>query len=445
MSFKNRNKKTITDTKQHQDKFLIGQELLYNHDGIVEVRVLGAKGQNRAWEGDAWKIVYGYFDDPDELWKSVRRLEKVNATYEGVYITPNPVKSELLLRAENCLKVVRKGDKLTADKDILSLNWLFIDVDRVDSSKNSAAQGELKACLKVRNKIAKFMQKNGWPAPIEAMSGNGGHLLFRLPDLENSPDNINTIKGILAFLADKFDTDVVKVDRVTYNPARLVKLYGTMVRKGKNSRKRPHRLSRIDDMPEYVEPISKKNWKSYISAHVKHSVKAKQKPGQDLSVLPFKQIDVEAYCKINNITIQQIKQEEERAIYVLTRCLFNPEHRKKDAAIIQSNIGLVSYHCFHNSCRDKNWKDVTEKCGLPESCWKEGPPWFTCLGGSEKFIPAILADYIQIKYQIINSTDSFYQYMDGVWKQVDRDHPSMIIDKYLSEKSTKSRIGNVDC
>ena len=43
---------------------------------------------------------------------------------------------------------------------------------------------------------------------------------------------------------------------------------------------------------------------------------------------------------------------------MLEHCLFNPEHKGKDAAIIQTNDGKIGYSCFHNSCAGYHWHDV---------------------------------------------------------------------------------------
>ena len=44
--------------------------------------------------------------------------------------------------------------------------------------------------------------------------------------------------------------------------------------------------------------------------------------------------------------------------YILEHCLFDENHKGKDAAIFQKSDGSLGYKCFHNSCSDKHWKDV---------------------------------------------------------------------------------------
>ena len=48
-------------------------------------------------------------------------------------------------------------------------------------------------------------------------------------------------------------------------------------------------------------------------------------------------------------------------IFALKHCFFNPDHTNNDAAIMVSGTGQLEYHCFHNSCSDKGWKDVAAR------------------------------------------------------------------------------------
>ena len=45
-------------------------------------------------------------------------------------------------------------------------------------------------------------------------------------------------------------------------------------------------------------------------------------------------------------------------LYVLRECLFDPNHRGKEASIVQADDGLLSYQCFHDSCRGRTWAEA---------------------------------------------------------------------------------------
>jgi hypothetical protein len=86
--------------------------------------------------------VSGYFNDPD-------KLARVAATWDGqaagVYVTLNPVSTDLLARAAN--RTVDYAKHTTADRDITSRQWLPIDFDAVRPSGISSTDEEHEAAL----------------------------------------------------------------------------------------------------------------------------------------------------------------------------------------------------------------------------------------------------------------------------------------------------------
>jgi hypothetical protein len=223
-------------------------QVFFNPGEVVEIRAYGLRASSSAWEGWTTNIVYGYFDNADAFGKCAESLEREKAP--GIYFTLNPCKPDLLARAANRLKASSPQAKLTTDKDILCLRWLYIDLDREGVKGISATQEELNAALALRREIGIWLvnemgfDRNGI---VPAMSGNGGHLLCRLPDLENTEEHKELLKAVLQSLHERFSTDQVHVDRTTFNPARICKLYGTTARKGDSTKTRPHRRSFIEE------------------------------------------------------------------------------------------------------------------------------------------------------------------------------------------------------
>ena len=217
---------------------------------IVEVRILGVSGKSQAWRGLSKGIVAGYFDTHQAFCKALSLADK--AAHNGIYFTLQVIDPRLIARAFNHLK---SNISSTSDHNVLTYRWLPIDIDPVRPSGISSSDTELRRALVLRDNIAsEITGEMGLPAPIRAVSGNGGHLLYRLPDLPVSDDSQLFIKNTLAGLADRFDSDTVKIDTVVYNPARIWKLYGTTSKKGdevpagKHREARPHRISYIDDL-----------------------------------------------------------------------------------------------------------------------------------------------------------------------------------------------------
>jgi hypothetical protein len=222
------------------------------HPGeVVEVRVLGAHGKAPAWGGEwARGSVSGYFDDQRAFCKVVQDADK--ARHSGIYFTLQVIDPRLIGRAFNRLKPTSVS---TADHNIIAYRWVPIDIDPVRPSGIASSNAELKKAMVLRDRMAEeISQDRGWPAPIEGMSGNGGHLLYALGDMPANEQTTIFIKGVLFELAQKYDSPAVKIDQTVFNPARIWKLYGTTARKGDevptgpNREARPHRMSYISSM-----------------------------------------------------------------------------------------------------------------------------------------------------------------------------------------------------
>jgi len=76
-------------------------------------------------------------------------------------------------------------------------------------------------------------------------------------------------------------------------------------------------------------------------------------------------LDVSAYLNHYGIS-HKVKPNGAATYYQLEHCLFDSAH-VKDAAIIQDTSGKLGYKCFHDSCRDKGWKEAREAISGTES------------------------------------------------------------------------------
>lgn len=216
-------------------------EQFINPGEVVEARFIKVKG--RYTES-------GYFDNHPDFCKCVRQID--STVHGGGYFTVQVIDHRLLGRAFNRIK---QSDITTADANARAYRWLPIDLDPVRPSGISSSDAELQEALTLRDIVAEYVvAEMKFSSPIRAMSGNGGHLLFRLPDLPVTDQNKTMIRDILVGLANRFDTDSVKIDTTVFNPARIWKLYGTTARKGDpvptgpNRDARPHRMSFIEDL-----------------------------------------------------------------------------------------------------------------------------------------------------------------------------------------------------
>jgi hypothetical protein len=175
----------------------------------------------------------------DDLDEAAREALRLSGRSPGVYFTLNPVRPGL-----------PAGKGATA-ADIIRRRWLLIDCDP-GKHDSSATDAEKVAAVALAETVRRFLAGRSWPAPIVADSGNGAHLLYRI-DL--AADDGGIVQAVLNALADRFDTAEVKIDRKVFDPPRLCRLYGTMNRKGEPTAERPHRFSRVVEVPADVATV----------------------------------------------------------------------------------------------------------------------------------------------------------------------------------------------
>jgi hypothetical protein len=187
--------------------------------------------------------ISGYFDDPEALADAVLPLD---GTVPGVYVTFNPCNPALLARAANRLK--ERAEQTTSDGDILRRRWLLLDFDPKRPSGISSTDAEHGRAITTACGVFDDL-RGQFGDPVVADSGNGCHLLYRL-DLPNDSASTELVKHILAGVAARCAPDDVDVDLGVFNASRIVKMWGTLACKGDNLPDRPHRRSRLLEIPE---------------------------------------------------------------------------------------------------------------------------------------------------------------------------------------------------
>lgn len=302
---------------------------------VREIRILGTT------QG----TISGYFNDMEKL---VQEIEKYNGRY-NIFTTINVVNKELIARAYNELKNYSKHT--TSDDDIEKIITILIDIDPKRPSGISSNEGELIEAKKMSNEVINFLSENGFPKPTIALSGNGYHILYRT-DLENNNEIRLLLKSFLKVLSDFFSNDKAEVDRTTYNPARICKVYGTIACKGDDTVDRPYRESKVLDSPNIIEPISLELIRKIVKMEVKKEVK--NKASDD------KNFDLEEFINRNNIEIKDTKSWGEATLYSLKSCPWSDRH-DDGSYIIQFPNGAISAGCHHNSCSEESWATLREK------------------------------------------------------------------------------------
>jgi len=164
----------------------------------------------------------------------------------GVYHSLNPVDPEAHPGTD---RLTAPGRRRSNKNQITSRRLLLIDVDSERPAGQPATDGEKQQAWQVLKATIAGLHKDGWPEPAIIDSGNGYYAVYRI-DLPADP-NDDIIKRVLKGLAARFDTDGAKIDTKTHDPARLMRLPGTMNRKGPEDPDagRVHRLCQIIEYP----------------------------------------------------------------------------------------------------------------------------------------------------------------------------------------------------
>jgi hypothetical protein len=321
--------------------------LLVEPGDVFELRALDAtlRGQRLT------RIVSGYFDSADALIAALPRIEAA----KGIYFTLNPVLPDLLARRCNRLDYAASGET-TGDQHIVRRRWLLIDVDPKRPAGISATDSEKEQAKSNAKAIREHLCGAGWPMPVVADSANGWHLLYRI---EVPTDDGGLIAGALKPLAAKFDNAHCSVDQAVHNPARIIKLFGTLACKGDSTPDRPHRMSRIVIVPEPLEVVSREHLESLVQ---NHPVAAATKTTAAPSPKRNGQFDLAAFFTRHGIKINRTKQlADGRMAYLLAECPFDANHGGDgEVAVFQSPDGKLGFQCKHNTCSGRDWKAFRE-------------------------------------------------------------------------------------
>ena len=321
--------------------------LFLDPGGVIELRVPKA-GRER--------VVAGYFDNAD---LAARAAFQLSGKYPGIYFTLNPVRRDLLSRAANRTKP--HAENLTIDSDVTRRRCLLIDFDPVRPSGISSSDEEHDLAIAAAREAALQLAEQGWPSPVWADSGNGGHLIYRI-DLPNDVPAKDLLKRVLEVAAQRWTTPAIDVDVTVFNAARISKVYGTAAQKGDSTADRPHRLSRILDLPEGLGVVPLERLQEFAAEFRSEqpgasAVSPRSAPNSGRA--PF---ELERWLLDKGVPIHrgpEVHAGSER--WVLTACPFNPDHKAPDSAVFrQLGSGRLGFVCLHNSCAGKGWKEFRD-------------------------------------------------------------------------------------
>lgn len=310
--------------------------VLVTQGSVVELRAFNGR---MTWSG--------YFRDLHALAEAAARIER--KAY-GVYVTLNPVKPELLARAEN--RILERPKNATADHDVLCRHRLLVDFDPVRPSGISSTDAEKSVALKVAQEAREWLTRQGWPEPAIGDSGNGWHLVYGV-DLPNDAEARDLVQRVLQALDLRFSTDEVSIDTSVHNAARITKLFGTMVRKGDCTEDRPHRRSALLEVPARLEPVPRENLEQLAAMAPRPERSSTQGQGREFDLERF----IEEHLA-GTVVSEGVWNGGRK--WVLSPCPWNDGHTDRAAYIVQFANGAIAAGCHHNSCQGRGWADLRE-------------------------------------------------------------------------------------
>jgi hypothetical protein len=169
----------------------------------------------------------------------------IDGERKGTYVTLNPLDPEL-----------PASRRAAGDADVLRRLWLLVDCDPVRAAGTSATEEEKALAMELAAAVRGWLRTLGWPSPVLADSANGAHLDYAI-ELPSDAAARDLVQAVLEALARRFDTPRVKIDTSVFNASRICKLYGTLTCKGEDAPERPHRRSRVLEVPRPVEVVSR--------------------------------------------------------------------------------------------------------------------------------------------------------------------------------------------
>jgi hypothetical protein len=213
----------------------------------------------RILNSNKYGIQSGYYNDLDKAYQDISNLWQKYTCY----FTLQEINPMIVARNENHLSVTKT---VTSDVDILAYRFLHIDIDPTRPSGIQSTNKESRVAIKRLMLVTEFLKDNfGFPKPIIVFSGNGVTADYKVQKIRVNDENKKVIHDCLEVLSALFSDDKAKVDTTVFNPARIIKIPGTISAKGSNTEDRPHRLSEILTYPDKMEEVSIKQLQDLAS------------------------------------------------------------------------------------------------------------------------------------------------------------------------------------
>jgi hypothetical protein len=343
--------------------------LMFRPSDVFEIRALECVDK----PGDSYRSTHAGYFQFENIDVAVSAIIGLEGRARAVYMTLNPLKKDLLARAVNRLK--SKAKVTATDRDVHCRRWLLVDFDPRRPKDTGSTAAELGLARQKAEAVKVYLRAQGWPEPIEVMSGNGVHLLYAI-DL--AAEDGGLVKNILIALAARFEDERVELDRSVFNAARITKVVGTVAaNKGDDMRgvagveDRPHRRAQLLHVPEVLAPVpigllealAAEAKPAESNAARKSSPQSTPSAGTTFARFDHTAEGVAGYLNGHGINVTSQKRDGSAVFLYLDRCPVVPDcvaGNSSDIAVIVSDDGRIGYKNLHSRGAGLTWLDVRE-------------------------------------------------------------------------------------
>jgi archaellum biogenesis ATPase FlaH len=312
-------------------------DVMRGDNELVEVRLIGSN-----------KTASGYFTNPKTLIEAVRPY----TDNFNIYFTLNKIDPACYGREQRD-RILQRVKNTTADHEIIARDWVLVDLDAKRLSGVCSTKEEAMKAYEKGQEVYQFLIDNGFYEPIVVFSSSGIHLYLRCA-LLNNEENTKLIKRFLNALSMLFSDEHVDCDCAVFNAARISRLPGSYSCKGANNDPtRPQRRCRFLKVPDEINVNAREYFEKIANMYPEEDTKPSRENNYSIE-----RFDLDAFIAKHNIQIRKVETVADGKKYILDHCLFNEQHKGKDAVIFQRTSGAIAYHCFHQSCSQYTWRDV---------------------------------------------------------------------------------------
>jgi len=340
----------MAQTKRTPEQDIFTCLSFYHPPGSTfEVRVKGVTAGKYQTFSDNWipgGIIVGYFDNPSIATAAIVSVEQEMEPLL-IMMSSNPLKQACLGRANNCFSVDAKA---STEKDVSHSENLICDFDaQTEVSGVPSSDPEKQKTTFKGVKCNEDLTEEGFDGLLTD-SGNGCHLTVKTEHLTVSEAR-ELIPAVTKVISENYSDQDVIVDTSVASPGHMIRVAGTMNRKGANIPERPHRLSFIISEPSTITPMPKAKLVEIANVQTSDGEEKTETilPSIAKGSLSSPRLNVKAWLDDSNVEIVKTKKDGDTILYVLAKCPFDSSHGQ-DAVIGQRADGTPIFYCFHNSC-----------------------------------------------------------------------------------------------